>query len=221
MSARNIREFAVLGLGRFGSSLVRRLEANGYAVLAIDINPDAVQQIAASATQAVALDTTNEQALRAVDIGSFDTVIVAIGADFEANLLTVAALKNLGVPNVICKAHTDRQRDILLRVGASRVVQPEQSGGIRLAEELSAPTMLERLPLGPSHSIAELIIPHKLAWQSLSQLDLRNRYQVTVLLIKRGDNLIVSPTPDVVLQEDDILVILGENKHVGAFCKLK
>lgn len=214
------REYAVIGLGRFGASLARTLEEQGHAVLAIDIDPELVQSIADFTTQAATLDATNEDALRVIDIGSFETVIVAISQDFEANLLITSALKSLGVKHVISKALTDRQRDILLRIGADRVVQPEQSAGRRLAYELSSPAVLERLPLGQQHSLVEVVVPASLAHQSIAQLDIRNRYGVTVALIQRGDEVIAPPPPDLILQASDVLFVLGTNADIAGFCAL-
>lgn len=212
------REFAVIGLGRFGSGVALSLEANGHHVLGLDQDPEIVQQLADRITHVAALDATDEKALQAVDITSFDTVIVAIGNDFEANVLTTVALKNLGVRHIICKVLTRRQRQILLQVGADRAIQPEFDAGQRLADELSAPAILERIPLGPNHSIAELLVPPDLMHQSLAQIDLRNRYGVTVLLVKRGNALDVSPPANFVLQPDDLLVVMGSNDRVEAFC---
>lgn len=214
------QEFAVIGLGRFGTSVALMLEEHGHTVLGIDQDRALVQQIAGEITQAVVLDSTDEEALKAVDITEFETVIVAIGTDFEANLLTTAAMKDLGVRRVIAKAQTPRQREILLRVGADRVIRPEDAAGRRLAEELSTPAMLEKLPLGPQHSVLELKVPAKLAWKTLAQSDLRAEYGITVLVVKRGDDIIVSPPAECVLQEDDILVVLGENTAVTAFAGL-
>jgi trk system potassium uptake protein TrkA len=212
------REFAVIGLGRFGSGVALSLEAHGYHVLGLDSRPEIVQQLADRITHVAALDSTDEKALKAVDITSFDTVIVAIGKDFEANVLTTVALKNLGVRHVICKVLTRRQRQILLQVGADRAIQPEFDAGQRLADELSAPSILERIPLGPDHSIAELIVPTAFVHQSLAQVDLRNKYGVTVVLVKRGDSVDVSPPANFVLQPDDLLVVLGRKERVEAFC---
>ncbi|MCA9972274.1 MAG: TrkA family potassium uptake protein [Anaerolineales bacterium] len=214
------QEFAVIGLGRFGSSLALTLEEHGHTVLGIDHDPAVVQAIAHQLTQAVVLDATNEEALKLVDIGAFDTAVVAIGADFENNLLTTVALKNLGLQRVITKAMTERQADILRRVGADRVIRPEHDAGRRLAQELSAPSVLERLPLGPAHSVLELVVPEPLAWQSLAQLDLRNRHGITVLVVKRGDNLLVAPPADCIFQQDDILVVLGSNAALQQFAAL-
>ncbi|MBK6324861.1 MAG: TrkA family potassium uptake protein [Chloroflexi bacterium] len=220
MAKKQQQEFAVIGLGRFGSSLARALEENGQTVMAIDIDPQLVQSIADEVTHAATLDATNEDALRAIDITAFDTVIVAIGADFEANLITTATLKDLGVRRIICKTQSNRQKEILLRIGADKVVQPEQNSARRLAEELSLPTLLEKFNLTQSYSIAEILLPASLNWQSLAQTDLRNKYQLTVLLIKRGDEVLISPTSDTVLQEGDLLIVFGDNPSITQFSKL-
>lgn len=216
MPRRGRAEFAVIGLGRFGSSLALVLVEAGHSVLGIDEDAVLVQRISAEITHSAILDATDEDALREVEITAFDTVIVAIGADFESNLLTTAALKSLGVRHVISKAVTTRQREILLRVGADQVVQPEYDAGRRLAEELVAPAVLERLHLGPDHSVVELRTPRPMVGKSLVALDLRRRMGVTVLVIKRDDDLIVSPAAESVLLEGDLLVVLGSNKAVQA-----
>ena len=209
-------EFAVIGLGRFGTSLALTLMENGYTILGIDSDPVIVQRLSSLITHAATLDATDEDALQEVEIASFDVVVVAIGADFESNLLATVALKTLGVRHVISKALTNRQCEILLRVGADRVVQPEYDAGRRLAEELMVPAMLERLPLGPDHGVAEMLVPRTLVSQSLAQSDLRRRLGVTVLAIKRGDDILVSPQGDTVLLDGDLLVVLGSNEAIRA-----
>ncbi|HSH01711.1 MAG TPA: TrkA family potassium uptake protein [Anaerolineae bacterium] len=218
---RPIQEFAVIGLGRFGTSLALELEETGHTVLGIDYNQERVQMLAEQLTQVVSLDATLDDALRAVDIGSFDTVIVTIGSDFESNLMTTVALKSLGVPYVICKAMSKKQQDILLRVGADRVIQPEHDAGQRLAHELTAPTILERLSLGPDHSVVELKVPTAFLRQSLAQTDIRNIYGVTVLAVQRGAVVEVAPPAEYVLQKDDVLVVLGANTNITTFCQLQ
>lgn len=214
------QEYAIIGLGRFGTSLALKLEELGHTVMAIDENSVLVQSIADSVTHAAALDATNEDALRVADVASFDTVVVAIGADFEANLLTTASLKNLGVKNIVCKTQTNRQRDILLRIGADRVIQPEQNSAERLAEEMSTPAMLERITLGPGYSLAEVVLPKSLAHRTLAQCNLRQEHGVTVLLVKRGDELIMAPPSDIIFQPDDTLVVLGSDANVMTLSKL-
>ena len=214
------QEYAVNGLGRFGFNLAVALEEHGHTVMAIDVDPQLVQSIVDQVTHAATLDCSNEEALRDIDIGTFDTVIVAIGNDFEANLLTTVNLKNLGVRRIICKAQTSRQCDILLRLGADRVIQPEHSSARHLAEELSAPAMIDHFNLGQDYSVAEIVLPESLAWQSLAQIDMRNTYRVTILLIKRGDEVHISPRADTILQKEDILVLFGKNQFVNQFSNL-
>lgn len=216
---RQQHEYAVIGLGRFGSGVALTLEESNHYVLGIDSDRDVVQRLSDRLTHVAALDATDEKALRAVDIASFDTVIVAIGDDFEANLLATVALKSLGVRQVISKAPTRRQMQILQKVGADRVIQPEYEAGRRLAEELRTPAILEKVVLGPAHALAEVVTPPALVHQSLAQIDLRQKYGVTVLLVKRGDDVEVSPPADFILQPDDLLVVLGSNECITDFCQ--
>lgn len=220
MSKQKHQEYAIIGLGRFGFNLAIALEEHGHTVMAVDIDPQLVQSIVDQVSHAATLDSTNEEALRAIDIGAFDTVVVAIGQDFEANLLTTVNLKNLGVRRIICKTQTSRQCDILLRLGADKVIQPEQNSARRLAEELSTPAMIDHFNLGQDYSIAEVMLPDSLAWQSLAQINLRNTYRVTVLLIKRGDEVHISPRADTILQKEDILVLFGKNQYINQFSTL-
>lgn len=216
------QEFAVIGLGRFGRNVARTLEKYGHHVLGIDENTEIVQMMSSEITQVVALDATNENALRAVDITSFDTVVVAIGSDFEANLMTTVTLKELGVNHVVCKAPTKRQEDILLRIGADKVIRPEQEAGQRLAESLIAPSMLEHFTLGSDtdYNIAEFIVPESLACMTLAQSDVRGRLGVNILVVKRGNEVIVSPPANTILQPSDVIVVLGHEKDINRFSEL-
>lgn len=213
------KEFAVIGLGRFGSNVALTLESHGHHVLGIDANADIVQQFSHLITQAVVLDSTNIEALKAIDIKSFETAIVAIGADFESSLMTTVSLKELGVAHVIAKAPTERQERILLRVGADQVIRPEHESGKRLAESLIAPHMLEHFGLGPDtdYSIAEFIVPDSLACQSLRQSNIRQRFGLNVLVIKRGKQVLVSPPAETILQPEDILIVLGHDGDIARF----
>lgn len=222
MARRNGRkqEYAVIGLGRFGTSLAMTLVERGYYVLGIDRDPDVVQRVADNITQAVTLDSTDENALRAVDIVSFETVVVAIGDNFEANLMTTVALKGLGVQNVVCKARTQQHHDILLRVGADHVVLPEHDAGRRLAHVLSGPGVLDQLELEPGFSITELRVPSSMVGHSLLETDLRRRCGVTLLLVKRGHSLTVTPGPEYVFEHDDLLVVIGEDESIARLYEL-
>ncbi|MBT7072178.1 MAG: TrkA family potassium uptake protein [Anaerolineae bacterium] len=203
-------EFAVIGLGRFGRAVVKTLVAKGFSVLGVDRDEKSVQIVLDLCTQAVILDSTNEDALRELDIGTFDTVVVAIGADFESNLITTAALKAIGVRRIICKALSTRQKDILLSIGASEVIQPEADAGHQLALELAAPNLLDRIPLGDKHTILELMVTSSMHEKTLVDADFRKLYDVSVMAIKRENDITISPSGDFLMQEGDILVVLGE-----------
>ena len=210
------QEFAVIGLGRFGRALAIRLEETGHSVLGIDQDHAIVQDVANLLTDTVVLDATNVDALRAAGIPSFHTVVVAIGRDFEASALCVAALKELGVPYVIAQARSDRHGRLLSLIGADRVVKPLQTGGERLAEELGIPALLKRLDMSPQYTIAEIQLPNKLRNKRLADLTLREEASINILLVRRQEEVIVSPPADTVLQEGDILVVLGPIDRVLA-----
>jgi len=217
---RKKREFAVIGLGRFGRAVVKTLSEKGFSVLGVDRDPATVQAVLDTCTQAVVLDSTNEDALRELGIEAFDTVVVAIGADFESNLITTVALKAIGVERVICKALSTRQKDILLRVGASEVVEPEADAGRELGLELAAPNLLDRIPLGDGHTIIEFRVPASLDGKTLAEVDFRNRFSATVMAVKHGKEIQVAPMATYVMKEGHVLVVLGQADKVVALEKL-
>ncbi len=214
------QEFAVIGLGRFGSSLATTLAKRGHYVLGIDADPQIVQKAAESVTQAVVLDSTDEEALRAIDIVAFDTVVVAIGENFECSMMTTVTLKAMGVHRVVCKARTQRHYDILMRVGADLVVLPEHDAGRRLANVLSGPNVLDQLELEPGFAITEMRVPQSLVGRTLAQADLRRRSGVTVLLVKRGQELNVSPPADFSFADDDLLIVIGSDADLARMHEL-
>jgi trk system potassium uptake protein TrkA len=216
--ARAKMEFAVIGLGRFGSAVALNLIRRGYTVLGIDRRTEVVQGLADQITQIVALDSTSEEALRAVDITSFDTVVVAIGTNFEANLMTTVTLKSMGVRQVVCKAVSERQQQILLRVGADKVVLPEHESGTRLAWRLAEPQVLDHLDLGEGISVAEVLVPEWLVGQSLMVSGLRKRFGINVLAIKRESQMIVTPPADTVFARGDFMLIIGGDTSISGFC---
>jgi trk system potassium uptake protein TrkA len=211
------KEFAVIGLGSFGGNLARRLEALGHPVLGIDIEPRLVTEIADEITEAVTLDATEEEALQQVDITAFQTVIVAVSDHFEANVLITSTLKKMGIPHVISESNTRRHREILLRIGADRVILPKEESGFQLADELSIPGMLERLHLSQDFSLIEIKIPPNLVGKGINATE---PFEVNVVLILRGDELILSPDQSLRFSPEDILVLVGEKNHLAEFSNL-
>jgi trk system potassium uptake protein TrkA len=210
-------EIAIIGLGRFGATLARRLESLGQTVLGADIDPERSKGIADDISQSVICDATNIDALEEIDIKSFKTVVVAIESDFESNALITSSLKKMGIPQVICQAASSRHREILLRIGADRVIIPAEESGNQLADELTAPGLLHRLPLTADYSLIETQVTSHLENQCV---EIGERYGVQVMLILRGEELILYPDRDISFQKGDLLVVLGEKRSLAEFQSL-
>ena len=210
----NKQEFAVIGLGRFGSAVVRELLARRHTVLGIDRSREVVQPLSDELTEALILDATDEDALRSVDIAQYDAVVVAINDDFEDELLATLTLKSLGVKRVVGVASDERQKTILLRVGADEVVMPEHDSGKRLGLLLALPNLVERVALGKEHTIAEMRVPKALASRTVADVNFAEAYHVTLAAIKREGKLIMPPDQDLLLYSDDLLVVIGQNDDV-------
>lgn len=208
------REFAVIGLGRFGTSVALTLYDLGHSVLGIDDDESKVQALANRITHVVQADATDEAALRSLGLRNFDTVIVAIGQDLEASILITLMLKEMGVRNVVGKAATDVHGKVLARVGADRVVFPEKDMGQKTARFLAQTNLLDYIELTPDISLVELS-PAGFEGKSLRDLDLRARFHVTVVAIRRGKEVIISPPADDPLRRDDIVVAVGKNENIN------
>ncbi len=213
------REFVVIGLGRFGGSIVKELVDQDAYVMAIDISPAKVDEFAAIATQAVAADTTDEIALKSLGIQNFEHVIVAIGENIQASILTSLILKEIGVPKITVKAQNDYHEKVLVKIGADRVVRPERDMGIRVANNIVSNNILDYLDLSDEHSIAEIRANEKIAGHSLVELNIRASYGVNIVAIKRGSNIYISPKADERIENDDILIIIGSDFDIHNFEK--
>ncbi len=203
------KQFIVIGLGRFGTSVAETLYALGNDVLAVDIDEEAVQNIAERVTHAVQVDANDEVSLRALGIGNFDVAIISIGSDIQANILSTLLVKDTNVKHIITKANNALHAKVLYKIGANRVIFPERDMGIRVAHNLCSSNILDYIELSPDFSIAEIVTPKEWEGHSLKELDLRVRYSVNVVAIKRDDNIEVSPSADEVIQEGDIIVAIG------------
>ena len=206
---RKREEFVVIGLGRFGTGVATTLVHYGHSVLAIDADINRVQHLSTTLPHVLQLDSTNIDALHQAGVDAFETGLVCIGTDFESNLLTTVNLQRLGVKRVIAKARTRTQKEILLRVGADEVILPEHEAGMRLARKLASGHFVDYLEVSNDVGVVELIAPSSIWDHTLAECDLRQRYGLTVIAVRRGDELIVSPHPNFRIREHDILVVLG------------
>jgi len=208
------KQFAVIGLGRFGSNLAGYLAKMGYEVLAVDENEERVQAVAHSVTHAVSANSTDEEAMRALGIRNFDVVVVAIGQDIQSSILTTLILKDLGVPSIIVKAQNELHGKVLHKIGADKVVFPERDMGLRVAHHLISPNILEHIELSPEYSIVEMKAPRVMVGRNLKELDIRAKYNCNVLAVKRDGQMNITPRADEPIEAEDVLVIVGRNDQL-------
>lgn len=213
-------QFAIIGLGRFGSSLVKALVSMGHEVLAMDTGEDRVQEVADIATHAVEADSMDENVLRSLGIANFDVVVVAIGENIQANILTAIMLKELGVKKVVAKAQTELHGRVLEKMGVDLVVYPERDMAVKLAQTLVSHNVLDLINLSPEYSLVESTTPHRLVGHNLEALNLRRDYQVSILAIKRGEHIIVAPGPGEMIQARDLLLMIGKSDDLKRISSL-
>lgn len=216
----DLERVTVIGLGRFGSSMVRHLYEIGYDVIAIDINQDQVDAIQRDALVAVRANGTDEQALLELEVNTSDVAIVAQGENLEASVLTTLMLKRIGVPWVISKAKTDLHGELLAKVGADQVVFPEKDAGRRLAHSLGARVVSDYISLSVNAGIAKLQAPEMFVGVTIGDLVGYRSQKINVLVIRRGNNLINLPSFQEVIQAGDELVVVGADKAIHAFVAL-
>ncbi|MCS6800735.1 MAG: TrkA family potassium uptake protein [Chloroflexota bacterium] len=211
------KQVLVVGLGRFGSAVARTLYRMGDEVLAVDIDPHLVQNVADEVSHAVTADATDPDVLRQLGVTDFDTAVVAIGSNLQASILTTLNLRECGCRYIIAKAVTAQHAKILERVGADRVVFPEVETGVRVAHTLMARTVLDYLDLGPGYGIAVLRLPPSLTGRTVDELALSERYKLTLIALVRGNEVQLHPRRDVRLAADTILVVAGRDADLEAF----
>ncbi|NJN21404.1 MAG: TrkA family potassium uptake protein [Leptolyngbya sp. RL_3_1] len=212
------RQFAVIGLGRFGRAVCATLNSLGYEVLGIDTNEQRVVQALTDeiAAHALQLDSTQPIALKEAGIPDFDTVIVAIGNYVEESVITTLNVKELGVSYVVAKASSEIHGKLLDRVGADHVVSRSMNG-LFLARSLTRPGILDRFELDPDHSIVEVRVPAAFDQKTIVELDLRNNFGVTLLALSHresDDKFEINPSPVTRLRKGAVMVMIGSNKGI-------
>ena len=210
--ARN--SYAIFGLGSFGSKLALELSKAGNTVLVCDINQQRVDDLRDKVTQAVIADVSNEETVKELNVSKFDAVILSMSSYFEKQVLALTLLKQEGVKRVLAKANTNIQEKILFRLGADEVIQPEQDVANRLSRRLSLSNISDMFDFKGS-AIAEVIVPGHLGGKTLKDLDLRNKHQVTVLLLRKPGSTEEIPTgPATLLERGDQLTVFGNQQSI-------
>jgi len=205
------RQFAVIGLGRFGRSVCETLHQSGHEVLGVDQDEKLVAEALAAkvVSNAIALDSTDINALREAGIFEFETVIVAIGNYLKESIVTSLNLKEGGVKYVVAKVSSDTHENILKRLGVDLIVFPEQEAGRDLAYRLTKPSIVDRFELDPEHSIVEMLVPESFDGKTLAELQLRKNYGVNLLAIGSEEKFKINPSPEERLLKGMIMVLIG------------
>ncbi|MFS0674008.1 potassium channel family protein [Ornithinibacillus sp. 179-J 7C1 HS] len=211
------KQFVVIGLGQFGSSVCKQLYQLGHDVLGIDNDEDNVKTNSNNASHLVVANATDEDKLKALGVRNFDYAIVAIGEKIQPSILCTLILKDIGVKNVWVKAQNVQHKKVLEKVGADRIINPEEEMGIRIANQLDSDKIIDYIGLSKDYSILELKATSKISNKSLIQLDIRAKYGCTILALKRGEDVNVSPLPDDLILEGDVMVVMGDNKSLKRF----
>lgn len=214
-----MKSYVVIGLGRFGTEVALRLHDLGCEVLAIDSSNELVQQVSNEVTQAVVADAQDKEVLRALGVKNFDCGVVAIGGSLTDSVLATLNLKELGVPHVVCKAHDETHKKVLLKLGADQVIIPEQENAARLARSLASFNVLDYIELSEDYGIIDVPAPKSWIGKSLRELNVRARVGVNILAIKHNGKINISPSPDAPIQESDVLVVLGDTLALKAMQK--
>lgn len=215
-----MKSYLVIGLGRFGAEVSRRLCELGCEVLAIDSRNDLVQHIIPDVTHAAVADARDKDVLRALGARNFDCAIVAIGGSLGDSVLATMNCKEMGIPRVVCKAHDEIHRQVLMKLGADQVVIPEQENASRLARSLSSHNVLDYIELSEDYGIVEVPTPKSWVGKSLKDLNVRAKLGLNILAVKHDGEINVSPGADYQVQSNDIMVVLGDTLALEKVQKL-
>ena len=214
-----MKSVLIIGAGQFGRHVARTMSELRCEIMAVDIDEKRINEILPYVTGAQIGDATNADFLNSLGIGNYDVCIVTVGEDFLSSLQITALLKELGAEMILSRARNDVQEKFLLRNGADEVVYPEKQSARRIAVKLSSDAILDFIELDEDHSIYEMAMPKEWVGKNLVQLDIRRKYNLNVISIKRGGKVIL-PSPDAPMDADDVLYIIGEMKDVRKCFKI-
>lgn len=211
------KQYAVIGLGRFGTSVARTLYELNNDVLAIDIDEEKIQDNLNNVTHAIQADTTDEVALKSLGISNFDVVVIAIGDNIQASILTTILVKDLGIETIVVKAQNQLHAKVLYKIGATKVIFPERDMGARVAHNLVTPNILDYIELSEEYSIVEILASEKMTGRSLGDLNVRAKYGCNIMALKNEDHINVAPSASDLIKDGDVMVVIGHNKDLRRF----
>lgn len=209
-----MKSILLIGLGRFGKHIALNLNQLGHQVMAVDQNESRVEEVLPFVTNAQIGDSTNASFLKSLGIGNYDVCIVAVGSDFQNSLETTYLLKELGAQLVVSRAARDMQAKFLLRNGADKVVYPEKQLAKWTAIRYTANHISDYIELDQDHAMFEVAVPKDWAGRTIEQIDIRKKYSINIIGIRRNGKLELSIPPDIVLESSDTMLVLGKNKNL-------
>ena len=209
------KTYAVFGLGRYGKAVAKELVENGMEVIAVDTEERIVNDAAAYLPICKCADVTDAEVISRLGIGNIDTVIVCMASNLEASVMSITLCKEAGVKTVIAKCANEMQQKILLRVGADQVVFPENESGIRLAKNLLSSGFIDMLSLSEDASIVEIDVKDEWCGKNLIELNLRKKYDINVVAIKKGENVNVNVNPEQALDAQSTLIVIANTAKLG------
>lgn len=209
-------KFAVIGLGSFGSNVAKTLYENGHEVVAVDRDKEKIDEVKNFVTHAVVMDSADKENLKSLGLKDMDVVVMSLGPEMEASILTVLYLHEIEVKRIVAKALTEDHAKVLKAVGATEVIYPEKDMAVKTGLRLSSPNVLEYLPLVSGISIQEIAPPQSFIGKNLREIDLRNKYGVQVIAVKEliPEKTTFIPKADFVIKDSDILIIMGKEKQL-------
>lgn len=214
------KQYVVIGLDSFGRSVASTLESNGCMVLAIDKDQKKVNQISDYVTSARCLDVKDEDAIKELGLKNFDAAILSFANSLETAVLATICMKDEGIPYIIAEAYDKEQGRVLEKVGVDRVIYSEQEMGVHLANNLAFNHLVDAVELSSDYTIAEIKLPNSWIGKNLIQLNLRKKYDVNVIALKRNDQIDITPVADMPLEKTDVLVLIGKNDIIKKFSNL-
>ncbi|GGC95470.1 potassium transporter Trk [Thalassobacillus devorans] len=212
------KQFAVIGLGRFGGSLCKELARLGVDVLALDKNLERVQEYSTIASHTAELDAIDEDSLKAVGIRNFDYVMISLGEGIQSSILATLMLKEMGIKQVWVKANDAYHEKVLKKIGADKIIHPERDMAFRIANHIVSEKITDYIELSDEYSIIEIIASEKVANKSLLELEIRSRYNCSIIAVKKSeDHILISPSLETKIDNQDILVTIGNNEDLDRF----
>lgn len=209
-----MKSFVIIGCGRFGTTVARRLYELGQEVMVVDKNEEKINKIADSVTTAIVCDVTDENAVKELGLKNFDLSIISIAENLEAEIMAVLSCKEANIPRIIAKASDKRSGEILYRVGADKIIEPEKEMGYRLANSLSSKNIIDSIEISKDYSIVEINPLKNWINKEIDNLNIRQKYGCSIIFIVRSGEMIVNPPSDFIIREGDLITILGKNNDI-------